>query len=166
MEDLNQPKTNSKSVIILIALGILNMAVVVGAGLMIQKARKKADAEAQAALALNPVVTPTPVPEKPFVSKIIPVETLIVNLQGNTGRRIVKINLDLELEGPSAPQEIIEKKVQIRDRLIVTLSDLTYDVIQTKEGKDNLRETMRDNLNEILTKAKVKQVYITDIIYN
>ncbi len=166
MEDANSPKTNSKSVAVLILLGVINMAVVVGAGLMIQKAKKKEAAEALATETAKPKSEATPIPEKPYVSKIVPVETVIINLLGNTGRRIVKINIDLELEGNTAPQEIIAKKVQIRDRLIVTLSDQTYEQIQTKEGKENLRELMRDNLNGLLKEAKIKNVYFTDIIYN
>lgn len=166
MDDNNGAKTNPKSVAVLIVLGIINMALVVGAGLMFQKAKKKEEADALAAEATKPKTTATPVPEKSYTPKIVPVETVIVNLLGNKGRRVVKINIDLEIEGKEAPQEIIAKKVQIRDRLIVLLSDQTYEQIQTKEGKDSLRELMRDNLNEILENAKIKQVYFTDIMYN
>jgi flagellar FliL protein len=150
-------------------LAVVNMVVVVGAGLMIQSNKKK-EAAAQAQLAAQaglPTPTPAIEPEaKTFVAKVIPLETLIVNLAGNSGRRIAKVNIELELEGENAPQEFQTRQVQIRDRVIVILSGRTYEEMLSKAGKDELRIQIKEGLNELLSEAQVKTVYFTDIIYN
>jgi flagellar protein FliL len=139
---------------------------------MIHSAKKKETAELEAKAKAKQALAPATeqaaeeLEAKPFVAKVIPLETLIVNLSGNAGRRIAKVNIELELEGENAPQEIQARQVQIRDKVIVILSDRTYEEMVSKAGKEELRLQIKDGLNEILSEAQVKTVYFTDIIYN
>jgi flagellar FliL protein len=57
-------------------------------------------------------------------------------------------------------------KPKIRDIIIIVLSSKTYAEVSTKEGKDELREEIRDKVNLFLTKGQINRVYFTEFIYN
>lgn len=145
------------------------MIVVAAVGFMLWKGRQKdaaepkiehvikGEAETQKAEAAE---------EKAFVGKVIPLETFIVNLAGTKGRKVAKVNIELELKGETVAEEIEKRKAQIRDIIIITLSSKTYDEVSTREGKDNLRNEVKDTINNFLTKGKISNVYFTEFIYN
>jgi len=97
-------------------------------------------------------------------------ETFIVNLAGSKGRRVAKVNMELELkeaeeEGKIAA-EIEQRKAQIRDIIIIILSSKSYEEVSSREGKDNLRSEIKDTINSFLTTGKISNVFFTEFIYN
>ncbi len=101
-----------------------------------------------------------------YVGKLVPMETFLVNLAGTRGNKLVKINMELELDGAKVEEEIDKRKPQIRDIIIILLSSKTYDQVTTQEGKKTLRDEVRDTVNSFLVKGKIKHVYFTDFIVN
>lgn len=161
--------SGSKSPILLIALAVINMLVVAGVGFMLYKGKQKEAAEPK----MQDVVKgeheaqeAEKTEEKAFMGKVIPLETFIVNLSGSKGRRIAKVNMELELQGEQVQLEIDKRKAQIRDIIIIILSSKTYDEVSTREGKDGLKNEIKDTLNAFLTKGKIHNVYFTEFIYN
>ncbi len=158
--------------ILFIALSVINMVVVAGVGGMIYLGRLKeaknptiehvvqGEAEAQHAEAADAEK------DQNFIGKVIPLETFVVNLAGSRGRRIAKINIELELEGDRVYEEIDKRKAQVRDIILILLSSKTFEQVGTREGKDSLRDEIRDTVNAFLTKGKIRRVYFTDFIYN
>ena len=100
------------------------------------------------------------------VGKVIPLETFIVNLANSKGRKVLKVNMELEVTGSDIVQEVDNRKAQIRDFIIIILSVKTYEQISTKEGKDDLRAEIKDKVNSFLSKGKITNVYFTELIYN
>ena len=100
------------------------------------------------------------------MGKVVPLETFIVNLAGSKGRKIAKVNMELELKGDGVSEEIEKRKAQIRDYIIIILSSKTYEEVSNKEGKNNLRSEIKDTINSYLTKGKITNVFFTDFIYN
>lgn len=156
--------------ILWMALAVINMIVVGLVGFMLYKGRQKDAAEpkidhvikgeagAQQADAIEQA--------KSFVGKVVPLETFIVNLAGSKGRKVAKVNMELELKGDGVAEEIEKRKAQIRDYIIIILSSKTYEEISTKEGKNNLRNEIKDTINSYLTKGKISNVFFTEFIYN
>lgn len=152
--------------IILYVLVVINMLVVGLVGFMVWKNSQK------------PVTTVDQVvegvkkddkeeAEKPQeIGKVIPLETFIVNLAGSKGRKVLKVNMELEVKGQEIIQEIDNRKAQIRDFIIIILSSKSYDEVSTKDGKDFLRNEIKDNINSFLSKGKIVNVYFTELIYN
>ena len=153
---------------LLIGLVVVNMLVVAFVGYMIWQGRKGEQAkpgmekviegEAQTQEEENNA------PEE--VGKVIPLETFVVNLAGSKGRKVLKVNMELELKGFEVVKEIDNRKAQIRDFIIIILSSKSYDEVSTKEGKDALRNEIKDNINSFLSKGKILNVYFTELIYN
>jgi flagellar FliL protein len=158
----------SKAPVLLIALAVLNMAVVGGVGYMLWAGRKNEAAEPKLehvirgeakAQAEEAGATPQP-------AAIVPLETFIVNLSGSKGRRIAKVSMELEMSGEGAAAEIDQRKAQIRDIIIILLSGKTYDEVAAREGKEKLRDEIRDTVNAFLNRGRIQNVYFTEFIYN
>lgn len=151
-----------------IILAVVNMLVVAGVGAMIYLNKKKEAAEPK----LDHVIqgeSETQEREKvapEFIGKLIPLETFLVNLAGSRGQKLAKINMELEVNNDEVQKEIDKLKPKIRDIIIMILSSKTYEQVSSKEGKDSLREEIRDQVNLFLTKGQINRVYFTEFIYN
>ena len=151
-----------------IILAIVNMLVIGGVGFMVWQGNKEREARPN----IDDVIqgeAEDRMEEKeadPFIGKLIPLETFLVNLAGSRGRKLAKINIELEVEGERVEEEIDKRKPQIRDIIIILLSSKTHAQVVTKEGKDFLRAEIRDTVNAFLTKGKIKSVYFTEFMYN
>lgn len=159
----------NKSPILLIALAVINMLVVAGVGFMLYKGRQKEAAQPKIEHVIqgeHDAQEKETHEEKSFIGKVVPLETFIVNLSGSKGRRIAKVNMELELQGDNVQNEIDKRKAQIRDIIIIILSSKTYDEVSSREGKDVLKNEIKDTLNAFLTKGKILNVYFTEFIYN
>ncbi len=157
--------TGSKSYL-LIALVVLNMAVVLGVGFMLLKNSQKPTSTIEQVIEGATKDDKTELAATEDVGKVIPLETFIVNLAGSKGRKVLKVNMELEVKGSDVIQEIDNRKAQIRDFIIIILSSKTYDEVSTKEGKDLLRNEIKDQINSFLSKGKIMNVYFTELIYN
>ncbi len=156
-----------------IILAVVNMIVVVTVGVLLYLGKKKESARPTVdnVIAGEHATAEREANEKKsFLGKVIPLETFIVNLAGSKGRRVAKVNMELELndtesEGRVAA-EIEQRKAQIRDIIIIILSSKTYEQVDKPEGKDDLRIEIKDRINSFLTTGKIANVYFTEFIYN
>ena len=164
-----QGPSGSKSPTLLIALAVINMLVVAGVGFMLYSGKKRDAAEPKIEHVIkgeHEAQVKDAAEERSFIGKVVPLETFIVNLSGSKGRRIAKVNMELELQGNQVQIEIEKRKAQIRDIIIIILSSKTYDEVAQREGKDILKNEIKDTLNAFLTKGKILNVYFTEFIYN
>lgn len=160
---------SKKQTFLLIGLAIINMVVVAAVGFMVLQGKKKEAAEPK----IEHVIKgehETQEQEKSqgsqFDGKLIPLEPFIVNLSGAKGRRVAKVSIELQVSGQFITTEIEQRKAQIRDIIIILLAAKTFDQISSIEGKDSLRNEIKDNLNGWLTKGKIEKVFFTEFIYN
>ena len=179
--------------ILLYALVVLNMAVVGGVGFMVYAGRKhdqmnataldkaanglakegehaapaeKGEAKSEKGEAKGEKGAGRDEEGQEFIGKTIPMETFLVNLSGNRGNKLLKVNMDLELEGGKIAEEIDKRKPQIRDIIIILLSSKTYAQLSSPEGKEYLRDEIRDTVNSFLTTGKIKRVLFTEFLFN
>lgn len=152
--------------IVLIVLVVVNMLVVLGVGFMLYKNSQKPTSTIEQVVEGVHHDDKAEAEKVEEVGKVIPLETFIVNLAGSKGRKVLKVNMELEIKGEDIIQEIDNRKAQIRDFIIIILSSKTYDEVSTKEGKDNLRNEIKDQVNSFLSKGKIMNVYFTELIYN
>lgn len=98
------------------------------------------------------------------VGIMFPLESFTVNLLSESGRRYLKCELNLEMEGKELSPELEEKKPVFRDIIIRTLSSKSLEEISTVKGKEKLKEEIVMELNARLKDGKVKNVYFTDFV--
>lgn len=98
------------------------------------------------------------------VGLMFPLETFTVNLLSESGRRYLKCEMNLEMEGKELSPELEEKKPVFRDIIIRVLSSKSLEEISTVKGKEKLKEQIVNELNMRLKDGKVKNVYFTDFV--
>lgn len=163
-----EKKSGSKP-IIMYALAVINMVFMGAVGFMVQKHMKNLESQPK----IDDVIKGEHETQKEeahkeeeFVGNMIPLETFLVNLSGSRGQKLLKLNMELEVEGEKVQEEIDKRKPHLRDTIITILSSKTYAQISSAEGKEYLRGEIRDTMNSILTKGKVKRVLFTEFIFN
>lgn len=155
--------------ILFIVLLVFNMAVVGAVAVMLYLNRKKDEAKPTIAHVVegeHETQEKDKSKEEEFVGKLLPLETFVVNLAGSRGGKLAKVNMELEVNNEAVQEEIDKRKPQLRDIIIILLSSKTFEQISTKEGKDALRDEIRDTVNSFLTKGNIKRVYFTEFIFN
>lgn len=151
-----------------ILLAVINMAVVMGVGAMLYLGQKKKEAEPGIDDVIKGEHEQVQKEEhsKEFIGKLVPLETFLVNVSGSRGRKLVKMNMELEVTNAEVQEEVEKIKPKIRDYIIIIASSKTFNEISTREGKDALREEIKTQLNLFLTKGKIEKVYFTEFILN
>ena len=95
---------------------------------------------------------------------MFPLETFTVNLLSESGRRYLKVEMTMEMEGEELSPELEEKKPIFRDVIIRQLSSKSLEEISTLQGKEKLKEGMVTELNKRLKDGKIKNIYFTDFV--
>jgi flagellar protein FliL len=98
------------------------------------------------------------------VGLMYPLDGFTVNLLSESGRRYLKCEINLEMEGEELSPELDTKKPVFRDIIIRILSSKSLEEISTIKGKEKLKEQIVNDLNMRLKDGKVKNVYFTDFV--
>jgi len=150
----------SKKNIIIIAGIVLILLAVIGGGffMMWQKL---------SALDNNKAGGPAKAPEKSDhggMGPVFPLDSFIVNLSDQGGKRYLRITMGLELGDPKSAEELTKRLPQIRDSILMILPSRKVDELQTLEGKNLLRTEIVSSLNQLLGKDVVKKIYFTEFV--
>ena len=95
---------------------------------------------------------------------ILDLNTFIVNLMGDSGRRYLKVTIKLELSAETLKEEINKKMPEIQDNLLVLLSSKSYDDIADISGKIRLRAEIMNRINNVLTTGEIHKVFFTEFV--
>ncbi|MBD3798357.1 flagellar basal body-associated protein FliL [Sulfuricurvum sp.] len=98
------------------------------------------------------------------VGLMYPLDGFTVNLLSESGKRYLKVEMNLEIEGEELSPELDQKKPVFRDIIIRILSSKSLEEISTIKGKEKLKEQIVGDLNTRLKDGKVKNVYFTDFV--
>ena len=98
---------------------------------------------------------------------IYTMDKFIVNLSG-LPKRTIRLQVNLDMIGPESFQEImnLEKRAKARDRIVRVLNDKTFDDLESIQGKLFLKDKIVEEVNKLLDKGLVKDVYFTDFVMN
>jgi flagellar FliL protein len=162
-------KFSSKSSLVLVLLAILNMGFIGAVAYMLHASRTKEKSQPGIEAVIQGEIK-TQADEKAVQEKsvkpIVQLETFIVNLAGSRGRRVAKVSLELEMNSIGAKSEIERRHAQVRDIIIMVLSSKTYEVVSSREGKEDLKKEIMDMINTFISVGRVENVFFTEFIYN
>lgn len=98
---------------------------------------------------------------------IYTMDKFIVNLSGMP-KRTIRLQVNLDMISPVAFQEIMdsENRAKARDKIVRILNEKTFDDLETIQGKLFLKDKIVTEVNQILYKGLVKDVYFTDFVMN
>jgi flagellar FliL protein len=91
-------------------------------------------------------------------------EQFTVNITGPQGSKYAKVDVAIEVDDDFVKAEIEKLRPRIRDFILVVLSSKTPEQIESLDGRDFLREEIRNKVNGYLSRGKIKNVYFTQFI--
>ena len=104
--------------------------------------------------------------KKQKASIICPMKSFVVNLLDKKGveRRYLKVTIEVEV-GNEASKQLIEKNdPQLRDSVLMLLSNQTFNEINTMEGKLELKQELLSRMGQILGNGVVRRIYFTEFV--
>lgn len=94
-------------------------------------------------------------------------DKFVVNLSGMP-KRSIRLQVNLDMIGPDAFQEImdLDNRAKARDKIVRILNEKTFDDLETIQGKLFLKDKIVEEVNHVLDRGLVKDVYFTDFVMN
>ncbi|WP_035067808.1 flagellar basal body-associated FliL family protein [Nitratidesulfovibrio termitidis] len=100
----------------------------------------------------------------PRNAKVAKLPTFLVNLADPTGRRYLKLTMEVEVGSDATVKELDAQSAKVRDAVILLLSSKSYADLAPIESKLQLKNEVAERLNQILGGPKVLRVYITEMV--
>lgn len=96
---------------------------------------------------------------------IYTMDKLTVNLGGEP-RRTIRIEINLEMIGKEGFEEVIntENRAKARDRIVRLLNEKSLAELESIQGKLFLKDRIASEINSIVSKGVVKDVFFTDFV--
>ncbi len=96
---------------------------------------------------------------------MVGLEDIIVTLAGDARRpHYLRININLEVKDKATAEAVKIRLPQMRDVVIMTLSDKSMDDLSKPGGKMNLRAEIFRRLDESISGGKLMNVYFSDLV--
>jgi len=94
-----------------------------------------------------------------------PLKTTVVNLASDSDHRFAKVSITLEGQDAATIDRLKELDHQVYDSLIEILGNVRAQDVATDEGKERLKDSIRERLNRLVPdNAGVKSVYLTEFL--
>jgi flagellar FliL protein len=96
---------------------------------------------------------------------IYTMDKFTVNLGGEP-KRMIRLEVNLELLDHEGFEEIIntENRARARDRIVDLLNSKTFSDVETLQGKLFLKENIAFEINQILPRGSIKDIYFTEFV--
>jgi flagellar FliL protein len=103
--------------------------------------------------------------ETPELGALVGLEEIICTLAGNPQKpRYLRINVSLEVKDQMTAQVVGTRLPQLRDVVLMVLSDKTAEELSTAEGKKGLRDEIFRRLDEKMPAGMLMNVYFSDLV--
>jgi len=161
-EEGAEPKKKKNLILIIIIAALVVVLVIVGVVVMMLAGGD--DEQSQNGSSGTTKEKPMKNLDAMEVGPMFPLDTFTVNLLSDSGRRYLKVQMNLELDGEELAAELETKTAVIRDVVIRLLSSKTLEEISTIKGKDKLKEQVVNQLNLRLRDGNLRNVYFTEFV--
>jgi len=96
--------------------------------------------------------------------KMVSLDQFTINLStpGSVNPKFVRVNISIEVPNDDAESEITQKMPQVRNAIIDLFNSKRPADLATAEGRDYLKEEIRNALNSFMITGKVRGVFFTN----
>ncbi len=94
----------------------------------------------------------------------MPLDPFLVNLADKESRRYLKLKVELEVDSEGSAKELEKSLPRIRDALILLLSSKTYLDLSTYEGKQQLKQEIKQRVTALPGGSKISEVFFTEFV--
>jgi|WetSurMetagenome_2_1015567.scaffolds.fasta_scaffold76129_1 flagellar protein FliL len=94
----------------------------------------------------------------------MPLEPFLVNLADKESRRYLKLKVELEVNNEETAKELEKSMPRIRDTLILLLSNKTYLDLASYQGKQQLKQEIKQKVTSLPGGNKISDVFFTEFV--
>lgn len=108
-----------------------------------------------------------PIPNLSQQSQIGPmvnIEEFIVNIISGDAAHYVKASLTFELTNEQVKIEVEQRMPQMRDAILLLISNKTYEELQDLQGKKQLKAELTSKVNSFLQTGQVVSIFFTNFV--
>jgi flagellar basal body-associated protein FliL len=101
------------------------------------------------------------------IQNIMSLPKMIVNIRPSASsgaNPMAAMEFFLEGLSPEANIEVKDRESEIRDLFQRTMEEMSFDELDSGEGKQLLTERLRQSLNNVLSKGQIRRVYIKEAV--
>lgn len=163
-QEQTSAKPRNTAMIFQVAFAILNLAVMGGGGYMVYASTMgwesptmtEEDAERELASTAD---------ETDLAPLVYTMDKFTVNLGGEP-KRTIRLEVNLQMLGKEGFEEVMEpeNRAKARDRIVRLLNDKSYPELDSIQGKLFLKDKIAGEVNGILQRGVVKDVFFTDFV--
>ena len=95
---------------------------------------------------------------------MVDIREFIVNIISDENNHYVKASLTIELSSEPSKEELTQRMAQVRDAILLLVSNKTFDELQDLQGKKQLKAELLSKINAILQTGQAKSIYFTDFV--
>ena len=152
-----------KKKLIFLLVGVLILLLAAGGGayyffVVKKKAEMKTAEESKAASLIKPV------PDEAKIGPMVEIKEFVVNIIGQDAAHYVKASLSLELDKETTLDEVNKRMPQIRDAILLLISNKTFEELQDIQGKNQVKAELKSKINAFLKSGQISNVYLTDFV--
>ena len=116
----------------------------------------------EASIKIDPQFQYTSIENVPYVYTM---EKFTVNLNGEP-KRTIRLEVNLNMLGKQDFEEVMDfdNRARVRDRIVQLLNDKSFSELESIQGKLFLKDKIAMEVNTILNKGVVKDVFFTDFV--
>jgi flagellar basal body-associated protein FliL len=92
------------------------------------------------------------------------IKDLVVNPAQTDGTRYVCATVSLEASTAQAAEEVSARESQVRDKLIEILGSRTVGELSSLEVRDDIREEIREAVDDLITQGEIEAVYFSNFV--
>ncbi len=98
------------------------------------------------------------------MSETFKLEPFIVNLSGNADVKFLKVTIHLKLAKEECTRFVEPHVAEIRDSILMLLSSKEYEMVNTVQGKMELRDEVLERVKNIVKGGKVTGAFFIDFV--
>ncbi len=105
------------------------------------------------------------VTKMPKMGVLVNLEDIVVTLVSDPRKpRYLRININVEVPNQVIAEVVSSRLPQLRDLIIMILSDKTPESISTPEGKKGLRDEIFRRMDEKMPEGTLMNIYFSDLV--
>jgi flagellar FliL protein len=98
------------------------------------------------------------------IGPMVNIEEFIVNIISGDAAHYVKASITVELTNEAVQGEVQQRMPQMRDAILLLISNKTYEELQDLQGKKQLKAELLSKINTFLQTGKVISIYFTNFV--
>ena len=98
------------------------------------------------------------------IGPMVNIDEFIVNIISGDAAHYVKASLTVEVTNDQVKAEVEQRMPQMRDAILLLISNKTYEELQDLQGKKQLKAELLSTVNSFLQTGQVVSIYFTNFV--